>query len=141
MSTATKPVFTVAPTKEKFVSERKAAELIYVMLVKSLGIEKTEQEEKLKIVILERVQPLLVKFSKLVFDNLPDSLPPMKDIQHHIDLVPGDSLLNFLHYQISLQEREVLRKKIEKVLKNEFIRKSMSPCAVPVLLVQKKVDS
>lgn len=82
-----KLVFTVAYIDREFVSEMKMAEGLYVMVVRSLGIEKIEEKEKPKIVIHERVQPLLVEFSELMSDDLTDSLSAIRDIEHHIDLV------------------------------------------------------
>lgn len=45
-----------------------------------MGIKKTKENEKTKIVITERVHQLLAEFSELVSDNLPDSLPLKRDI-------------------------------------------------------------
>lgn len=75
---------------------------MYVMMVRSLGIEKTEENEKQKIVISESVQPLLTEFSELESDDLLDSLSLMRNIHHHIDLVPNVSLSNLPHYCMSL---------------------------------------
>jgi hypothetical protein len=36
----------------------------------------------------EEVQELLDKFSDIVVDEMPNSLPPIRCINHHIDLMP-----------------------------------------------------
>ena len=47
------------------------------------------------------VKNLLDDFVDMVPDELPSKLPPLRDIQHAIDLVPGSQLPNLPHYRMN----------------------------------------
>ena len=54
------------------------------------------------------VKNLLYYFVDMVPDELPSELPPLRDIHHAIELVPGSQLPNLPHYRINPKEREKL---------------------------------
>lgn len=116
-------------TRAKFETEMAESGVVYVLVGKSVD---TEQE------IPNRIRPLLEEFQEVFPAELPDGLPPLRDIQHQIDLVPGATLPHRAHYRMSPTEHEELRRQVEELLAKGYIREILIPCVVPALLMPKK---
>ena len=81
---------------------------------------------------------LLQEFDDIFFEDIPSEIPPLKGIKHQIDLVPEASIPNRLAYRSNLKKMKELQRQVDELMMKGYIRESMSPCAVPVLLVSKK---
>ncbi|KAH0653052.1 hypothetical protein KY289_030730 [Solanum tuberosum] len=77
-------------------------------------------------------------FEDVFPDDTPKGLPPLRGIEHQIDFVPGSQLPNRPAYRSNPEETKELQRQVEELLEKGFVRESMSPCFVPVLLVPKK---
>jgi len=85
-----------------------------------------------------KVQELLYEFGDIFPKEIPPRLPPLRGIEHQIDLVPRASLLNRLAYRINAQETKEIESEVKELLEKGWVQESLSPCAVPVLLMLKK---
>ena len=59
------------------------------------------EEVALSIEVSEKIKLMLEEFKRVVHDELLEGLPPMKDIQHYIDLIPP--MKDIQHYMILFQ--------------------------------------
>ncbi|XP_019059496.1 PREDICTED: uncharacterized protein LOC109117167 [Tarenaya hassleriana] len=84
------------------------------------------------------ISRLLERYSDVFPDEIPVGLPPIRGIEHQIDLVLGAPLPNRPAYQINPEETKELEKQVQELMSKGYIRESLSPCVVPVLLVPKK---
>jgi hypothetical protein len=65
-------------------------------------------------------------------------LPPKKDIDFSINLMPGVALVSKTPYRMSTPELKELQMKLEELLKKGYICPSVSPWGSPVLFLKKK---
>jgi len=87
------------------------------------------------------MKQLLKEYDDVFPQDIPHGLPPQRGIEHSIDLIPGASLPNRPTYRSNPEETKEIQKQVEKLLEKRWIRESLSPCAMPVLLVPKKDGS
>ena len=81
---------------------------------------------------------LIEKFCHLFPEEIPTGLPPKREIQHHIDLIPGSILPNKPAYRMNPKDTMEIQRQVEELQEKGLIRESLSPCAVPALSVPKK---
>ncbi|XP_040990923.1 uncharacterized protein LOC121238148, partial [Juglans microcarpa x Juglans regia] len=81
---------------------------------------------------------LLQEFEDVFPDEMPNELPPIRGIEHQIDFVPGAAIPNRPAYRSNPEETKELQRQVEDLMSRGYVRESMSPCAVPELLVPKK---
>lgn len=68
-------------------------------------------------------------------------MPPEREFEFVIDLVPGTRPVSMAPYRMSASELAELKKQLEDLLEKKFVRPSVSPWGAPVLLVKKKEGS
>ncbi|KAI3469143.1 hypothetical protein Pfo_025806 [Paulownia fortunei] len=78
------------------------------------------------------------EFKDVFLEKVPPGLPPIRGIEHQIDFIPGATIPNRPAYRSNPEETKELQWQVHKLMENGYVRESMSPCAVPVLLVPKK---
>jgi hypothetical protein len=87
------------------------------------------------------VTNLLQQFRDVSLSELPPGLPPIRGIEHHIDLIPGASLPNRAAYRANPEETKEIQHQVQDLLDRAYVRESLSPCSVPIILVPKKDGS
>ncbi|KAJ9547046.1 hypothetical protein OSB04_019589 [Centaurea solstitialis] len=90
----------------------------------------------------KRIQdiPVVREFPEVFPEELP-GLPPQRQVEFHIDLVPGAGPIAKSPYRLAPSEMQELSNQLQELLDKGFIRPSSSPWGAPVLFVKKKDGS
>ncbi|GKD24952.1 putative reverse transcriptase domain-containing protein [Tanacetum coccineum] len=98
-----------------------------------------EVEDKSKKKRLEDV-PIFQDFPKVFPEDL-SGLPPTRQVEFQIDLVPGAAPVARAPYRLAPSEMKELSEQLKELSDKGFIRPSSSPWGAPVLFVKKKDGS
>ena len=81
--------------------------------------------------------PTVSDFLNVFPEEFP-GLPPQREIEFAIDVVPGATPASITPYRMAPVEIKELKLQLQELLEKGFIRSSVSPWGAPVLFVKKK---
>ncbi|KAG8480712.1 hypothetical protein CXB51_025402 [Gossypium anomalum] len=109
---------------QKYVKKGCEAYLAYVL-------DSKELEKKLESV------PVVCEYSHVFPEELP-GLPPVREVEFGIELVPGTTPISMAPYRMAPTELKELKTQLKELTDRGFARPSFSPWGAPVLFVKKK---
>ncbi|GKE35559.1 putative reverse transcriptase domain-containing protein, partial [Tanacetum coccineum] len=112
---------------ERYISRGCQVFMIQVM-------EKKSDEKRLEDI------PVVKEFPDVFPEDLP-GLPPVRQVEFQIDLIPGAAPVARTPYRLAPSEMQELSNQLQELTDRGFIRPSTSPWGAPVLFVKKKDGS
>ncbi|GJT11459.1 putative reverse transcriptase domain-containing protein [Tanacetum coccineum] len=97
-------------------------------------MEKKSDEKRLEDI------PVVKEFPDVFPEDLP-GLPPVRQVEFQIDLIPGAAPVARTPYRLAPSEMQELSNQLQELTDRGFIRPSTSPWGAPVLFVKKKDGS
>ncbi|GJV14646.1 putative reverse transcriptase domain-containing protein [Tanacetum coccineum] len=84
--------------------------------------------------------PVVREFPEVFPEDLP-GLPPVRQVEFQIDLIPGATPIARAPYRLAPSEMQELSNQLQELADRGFIRPSTSPWGAPILFVKKKDGS
>ncbi|KAG8501022.1 hypothetical protein CXB51_003082 [Gossypium anomalum] len=84
--------------------------------------------------------PVVCEFPDVFPEELP-GLPPVREVEFGIKLIPGTTPISIAPYRMALLELKELKAQLQELTDKGFVRPSSSPWGAPVLFVKKKDGS
>ncbi|GJZ22135.1 putative reverse transcriptase domain-containing protein [Tanacetum coccineum] len=97
-------------------------------------VEKKADEKRLKDI------PVVKEFPDVFPEDLP-GIPPVRQVEFQIDLIPRAAPIARTPYRLAPSEMQELSNQLQELTDRGFIRPSTSPWGAPVLFVKKKDGS
>ena len=89
-----------------------------------------DKEDKLKVNYI----PILQDFSDVFLEEIP-GLPPKRDLDFIIELVPGVVPNSKAPYRMNILELNELKLQLQELIEKNYVRPSVFPWGAPVLFV------
>jgi len=93
-------------------------------------------DSKNKTAMLDNI-PVIQEFADVFPEEIP-GLPPKRDIDFTIELIPGVAPVSHAPYQMSVPELTELKMQLQELLDKNYIFPSVSLWGAPLLFVKKK---
>ena len=110
-------------------------EIKYVSDATTLVVEETESEKEFSL-----EEKSIIEFVDVMPEEIPHDFPPMRGIQHQIDLIPGLVFPNKLASMKSPKEHEEFKTQVDDFLDKGLVQETESSYVVPTMLVHEKMD-
>ncbi|GJU91291.1 reverse transcriptase domain-containing protein [Tanacetum coccineum] len=104
------------------------------LIIRAQVMEKKSDEKRLEDI------PVVREFLEVFPEDLP-GLPPVRQVEFQIDLIPGAAPVARAPYRLAPSEMQELSNQLQELADRGFIRPSTSPWGAPVLFVKKKDGS
>ncbi|XP_019159918.1 PREDICTED: uncharacterized protein LOC109156520 [Ipomoea nil] len=115
-------------TKKNFIGKKRdvekvirAGRQVFLLLYKGPNEGTTNPSH-----LPEAITSLMQEFKDVCPEELPAGLPPLRGIEHQIDLVPGMPLPNRPAYRCNPEETKEIQKQVNELLAKEKIRECLS---------------
>jgi len=120
---------------KEFLQEVKKDEQMHFAVIRRLKVilTSTNLDD-----LSEEIKMLLNDFVDIIVDELPNALPPIRSISHHIDLIHGEILPNKATHKLTPQENAEVGRQVQELMDKGLIRESLSACVVQTILSPKK---
>ena len=96
-------------------------------------VEETESEKE-----FSQEAKSIIEFVDVIPEEIPHGFPPMRGIQHQIDLIPGLVFPNKLASMKSPKEHEEFKTQVDDFLDKGLVQESESSNVVPTMLAHEK---
>ncbi|KAH9724668.1 Endonuclease [Citrus sinensis] len=79
-----------------------------------------------------------IEYEDVFLEETPHGLSPIRGIEHQINFLPGAAIPNRPAYRSNPEETKELQRQVKELMEKGYVRESMSPSVVSILLVPKK---